>query len=345
MENRETRIKLILIAIIIFILIWDAKAQDVHFSQPYAAPLYLNPAFAGVVKHSRVTANARQQWAGTPANYMSSTFSYDRNIPHLKSGIGFLGTIDQAGTGNLKNMTAGIIYAYQLNVHQNKWVVRSGLNFSGASTSVDYQKLTFGDQLTIDGKVFETTSDIQNVRRNNYFDISSGVLAYSKHIWVGGSARHLNEPNQALAGQYSNIPILVSLHGGAKIPLVTSYLVKKEIDLLPTFQYKAQGKYDQVDAGLYLYYQPMILGIWYRGLPGIKHYDKGFPNHDALALLVGYKYETFKIGYSYDITVSNLTTSTAGAHEISVSYEFDYDIKRKKPRRKDMRVTCPIPQL
>lgn len=342
------RMKLLNIVIFIFVSGLNVLVigQDVHFTQPYAAPLYLNPAFTGTKEHSRVVSNSRQQWSGTPANYLTTSFSYDRSIPHLKSGFGMLATLDKAGTGNLKNAVIGALYAYQLSLRQNKWVVRSGLNFSFASTSVDYDKLTFGDQLSIEGKVFNQTADQQYIQRNNYFDISTGLIAYSKNMWIGGSARHLNEPNQALLGANSKIPMLFSLHGGAKIPLVTSYLVKQEISLLPTFQYKAQDKYDQLDAGLYLYYQPMILGVWYRGLPVLKKYNVGFPNHDALALLVGYKYKEFKIGYSYDITVSKLTTSTAGAHEISLSYEFSYKLKeRRKPKRKDMRVVCPIPQI
>ena len=164
-------------------------------------------------------------------------------------------------------------------------------------------------------------------------------------MWIGTSVRHMNEPNQALISGNSKVPILLSIHGGAKIPLVTSYKIKQEISLLPTFQYKFQDKFDQLDAGLYLYYQPIILGIWYRGLPGIKRYDKGFKNHDAVALLIGYKYEDFKIGYSYDITVSKLATNTSGSHEISLSYEFSYKVNRKKPRRKDIRIECPIPQI
>ena len=321
------------------------SAQDPHFTQPYAAALYLNPAFTGVKKHSRIISNSRQQWAGTPANYITTAFSYDRNLPTLKSGIGLLAVMDKAGTGNLKNISIGALYAYQLSLHQNKWVVRSGLNFSFSSTSIDYDKLTFGDQLSIDGKVFEQTSDQQYFQRNNYFDISSGVIAYSKKMWLGGSARHLNEPNQSVLGNNSHVPILISLHGGAKIPLSTSYLVQKEINLFPTFQYKTQEKYDQMDIGAYIHYQPVIFGIWYRGLPLLQRYDVGYPNNDALALLIGYKYEDFKIGYSYDITVSSLTTSTSGAHEISISYEFSYKVRRKKPKRKDIKIECPIPQI
>ena len=39
--------------------------------------------------------------------------------------------------------------------------------------------------------------------------------------------------------------------------------------------------------------------------------------------LIGIKTSQFHIGYSYDFTISNLIGSTAGAHEISLIYEFN----------------------
>jgi len=47
----------------------DLKAQDPHFSQFYAAPLYLNPALAGTsAGNYRVGVNYRDQWRGALDN-------------------------------------------------------------------------------------------------------------------------------------------------------------------------------------------------------------------------------------------------------------------------------------
>ena len=43
--------------------IWhDLKAQDPQFTQFYANPLYLNPAFAGTARCPRICMNYRNQW-------------------------------------------------------------------------------------------------------------------------------------------------------------------------------------------------------------------------------------------------------------------------------------------
>ena len=54
------RAKKLLIAIFLFAS--AAQAQDPEFSQYYAAPLYLNPAFAGTSVDHRFIANYRNQW-------------------------------------------------------------------------------------------------------------------------------------------------------------------------------------------------------------------------------------------------------------------------------------------
>jgi hypothetical protein len=40
-------------------------------------------------------------------------------------------------------------------------------------------------------------------------------------------------------------------------------------------------------------------------------------------LLLAYNYGPYRFGYSYDITISGLGLQSAGAHEISLIYEFN----------------------
>lgn len=84
----------------------------------------------------------------------------------------------------------------------------------------------------------------------------------------------------------------------------------------------------------------MIFGIWYRGIPGLKAYQPGYQNNDAIALLIGSEFKNIKIGYSYNITISTLVSNTTGAHEISIIY--NWAAKDSPPLNQQLRkVPCP----
>ena len=61
--------------------------------------------------------------------------------------------------------------------------------------------------------------------------------------------------------------------------------------------------------GVYVSRGPIVGGLWARN---------SLNNFDSFILMLGIVQESFKFGYSYDITVSNLKNSnTLGAHELS----------------------------
>ena len=61
---------------------------------------------------------------------------------------------------------------------------------------------------------------------------------------------------------------------------------------------------------------------------------------DAIIGLVGIKTDHLHIGYSYDFTISNLITSSGGAHEISIVYEFT-SFTIGGTRRRIRAIPCP----
>jgi type IX secretion system PorP/SprF family membrane protein len=182
----------------------------------------------------------------------------------------------------------------------------------------------------------------------NFFDLGAGLLLYSESAWLGFSAFHLNQPNQSLIGETSILPRKYSVHLGYKFYLSEGTIGEglfsrpQERSIAPTAQYKFQGEFDQLDLGLYVTYEPIVFGVWYRGLP-VKTVD-GVANNEAVVLLIGLskvnKKEIINIGYSYDITVSDLGAQSGGAHEFSISYAWFTGDPRKPPKNVRL-IPCP----
>src|SRR5687767_14165804 len=95
---------------------FSVKGQDPHFTQFYANPLYLNPAFAGSAHCPRINLNYRNQWPALQGQFITSSFSYDQQISSISSGIGLMALTDNAGEGTLNTTNLSGIYAYQVNI-------------------------------------------------------------------------------------------------------------------------------------------------------------------------------------------------------------------------------------
>ena len=108
----------------------------------------------------------------------------------------------------------------------------------------------------------------------------------------------------------------------------------------PSFNFKTQDDFDQLDIGVYFTLEPIIFGLWYRGIP-IQTFG-GVPSNEAIIAMAGFQVGQTTIGYSFDYTISELTIGTGGAHEVSLTYQFSLSDPRKPPR--DIReLRCPVP--
>ena len=105
------------------------KAQDPQFTQFYAAPMYLNPAFTGVTYEHRFVANYRNQWPGISKAYQTYMASYDYNMNDINSGLGITVMQDRAGTAGLTHSQFGVNYAYHFKVSKFS-EIRLGANLN-----------------------------------------------------------------------------------------------------------------------------------------------------------------------------------------------------------------------
>ncbi len=323
------------------VLALSSYCQDPQFSQYYAAPLYLNPAFAGTGYGHRFIANYRNQWPNLANGFVTYAFSYDYNMTDLRSGFGLIATVDKAGSANLTSTSISFVYSYKVEL-ANKWVFTPGLSFGYANRSIDFAELVFGDQLDFntDGQVPTLDQSVNNLGNANYFDFGAGFLLYSKMFWVGYSAAHINEPNRSLLNEESEVPMKSSIHAGFRIPLYHGLLKRiRTSSIAPSFIYKSQGEFDQLDIGLHFLYEPIMIGLWYRGIP-IQQNVADNISQDAVVLILGMQLNNMEIGYSYDFTVSELGTISGGAHEVSLTYRLEAAL-RSKIKKPEKFIPCP----
>lgn len=310
------------------------KAQDPQFTQFYASPMYLNPAFTGVTYEHRLVLNYRNQWPGIKKTYQTYMASYDYNMSEVNSGLGVTVMQDRAGTAGLTHTQFGVNYAYHFKV--TKFAeIRMGANLNYNMKRLDFSKLKFNDQISSGSG---TSLEAVNYEQLNFMDFAAGALLNSTQYWLGLSAKHLTQPNSSLTGDKVPLPLSISLHGGYRFIMEQKTKELKRY-VSPAFNYRHEQKYDQLDIGVYYYHLPLNVGLWYRGLP-FKKYAATYSSREAIAVLVGFDLTEYnlRVGYSYDITVSKLGISNSmGAHELSLIYE----IAKKKKRSKRILVSCP----
>ncbi|MBN2729474.1 MAG: type IX secretion system membrane protein PorP/SprF [Bacteroidales bacterium] len=309
----------------------DAVAQDPHFSQYYANPLYMNPAMAGTPVCPRLIMNYRNQWPSISGQYVTYNASYDQHVDALSGGIGVLVNVDRAGEGTLSTTMASGIYSYKLDIGR-KFSLKAGIQATFLQKSLDWEKLTFGDQIDPrHGFVFNTNEVYPSDGLVKTFaDFSAGMVGYSERFYAGFAVHHLTTPNEGFIS-YSELPMKYTVHAGAIISIEGDNSRKRTIEetsLSPNIMFQKQQEFEQLNYGLYLNKFPFVGGVWYR---------HNFDNSDAVIVLLGFQQQVFKFGYSYDLTVSKLTNASGGAHEFSLTIQFECSPKRKRIRA----INCP----
>lgn len=330
--------------VVVFLSCNTLFAQDPQFSQYYAAPLYLNPGLTGLNQMGSAGINYRSQWPNIESNFETYSFYIDYNFEDYYSSGGLMVNTDQEGLVGLRSTSISLLYAYQVQLNY-QWTFRPGVEISYYMRDLNFDKLTFGDQFDDTGLVNPSTAETFNTGlQARFFDISLGGIVFTENIWLGYATHHVTQPNQSIAGGDSPLKRRISVHGGYKIPLSKLFPLmarseRAERSLTPTLNYRAQGKFDQLDAGMYLTFDPILFGMWYRGVP-IKTL-KGTPNNEALITMVGVKAGNTTFGYSFDLTLSDLGVDSGGAHELSITYNFT--LTPLKPAREVRELKCPVP--
>lgn len=325
--------KIFLIAIV-QLLIYSSRLSaqvDAHFTQYYAYPLWLNPAFTGVIDGNyRITGNYRKQWPTTTAAFYSQGLTGDVALPK-NFGLGLTIFNQKTGDGGYQYTTGYLSLSYQVHLTQYK-ILSGGFQLGLLNRRVDAAKLQFGNQFN------PATGYDPSLPSNEIFanqsatspDGSIGLLYFDgtpnkpANPFIGISLYHPTRPNNHFLsnGVDNTVPIRYSIHGGIRLRM------SNQIDLIPHAVYFSQGGANEIAAGMAVNLKidadkDLIAGGTYR-------------LNDAIAPNIGMHVNGLTIGFSYDINVSQLKTASSinGGYELSISFTNP----KKIP---DARFICP----
>ena len=330
---------------LLFILLLFSEvgwSQDPVFSQFYATPLQLNPAFAGTTVAPRITLNHRSQWIQIEGGFRTYAATYEQSIENLNSGFGLILLTDNAMNGVYRTNQFSVVYGYRLKFNDHLFI-KFGTEVGMIQNSLDWDRLQFGDQIDprdgfVDrfGNSFETGEIRPAELSKAMLDISAGLLVYGNNFYGGISLKHLNQPDESFLEINQNLtaglPLRLSLQAGMEISWLKGNNQKYPSFISPNVLYVQQAGIGQINVGAYAATGMVFGGLWYR---------QTFSNVDAAIALIGMRYSSLKMGYSFDFTLSKLAAGNpGGTHEISLTLNLDESQRVKQRKRSERFVDC-----
>jgi len=172
--------------------------------------------------------------------------------------------------------------------------------------SLDWDKLTFGDMIDPRRGFIYSTGDVPRGGSRGFFDASVGGVIFNKYFFGGFAWHHMNQPNESMIVGESKLPWRFTGHVGADIVLGRKSRYVNRTTIMPNVIFQYQNGFMELNLGTYVKYGPFTVGAWYR-------------NRDAFILTGGINNGKFRLGYSYDLTVSKLNNGVSGgSHEVSL---------------------------
>ncbi|GAB4324693.1 MAG: hypothetical protein Kow00127_17380 [Bacteroidales bacterium] len=314
--------------VIILLTALAGKGQDIHYSQMYATPLYINPAFTGNLECDyRAAVNFRQQAASFTVPFETYTAWGDtRYYPKFLKRRGWVGVgahlyYDNAGDGDLKKVQGMLFLNYSQGFNQDNSLYGSlGIGLGYTNRSVNASQLIFGDQWDpglLEFNLGIPSQDIANIQNSSIFypDFNLGLAVH--HLvdenWMyeaGVSISHITRPEETFFGYNNNrVERKYIAHFTVQRILSAHWLIKPEI------YYIQQKGVQETLFGANLVYSAMEVklhgGLWHRF------------ERDIIPM-VGIEYNKFTLMFSYDVNISKqrVASNYQGGFEMSLVKKF-----------------------
>lgn len=286
--------------------------QDPMVSQYMFSGHFVNPGYAGSHSYANLTLLARRQWMGFEGAPLSSYLSFDMPLANKRLGVGAIVSNDQIGVTNQTRL-AGTV-AYHLPVGEKAKLA------VGLRASVSYYRAQLTDLVVWDqnDQVFSN-----NINGKTLPNAGAGIYFYMPRFYAGVSVPEVitYNPDLTLHVNMNQAPLLERHYyfaTGVAIPLGSNF------DLKPSVLVKyVQHAPVEADANLSLFIHKMIwVGATWR-------------TNDGMSGMVEYQAtKNLRVGYAYDLALTNMQKYNQGSHEIMIAWDFVHDetLRFKSPR-------------
>lgn len=312
--------KVILLAVVALFGVKGFSQQDPQFTQYMFDKQSFNPGVTGLDGMYCLTGLYRTQWTGFDGAPKTMLVNY--SMPLLSDhglGMSIIG-IDGLGQQRSTYLRASYAYHYKMGV--------SGTLSTGAAIGFANSALKSGWAAFNKSGEFGTGAGDNAIpaggNSQTVFDLAFGVYYTMQGLYLGISATHLTQPD------LENVSIKMIRHlyftAGYDYPISGN----TDLVLQPSVLYKTDGAANQVDLNCNLLINQQFWGgVSYR-------------NRDAIAPQFGYRHvispdSELKVGYSYDMTTSELKNYSNGSHEIMFKYCWRPLIVPPNQKHKDAR--------
>lgn len=299
------RVALIFCLILISESVLKAQ-QDAEFTQYMFNGLVLNPAYSGTRDAISAVAIGRYQWVDVDGAPKTISASLHGPLSE-KVGLGIMAEYDQIGVHDRTRIFAS--YSYKFLVGANGRLsagIQGGVaNLASAWTELNPEQLN-------DPRFNEDES-----RWLPNFGV--GLYYYTPRFYLGFSVPHLlnnkltaddEDPGLARLAKENRHYYLTS---GIVLPLSPDFKLK------PSVLFKSVPAVAPLEVDLHLALiikNVFTIGATYRSL-------------DSFDLLANFQLSNnLRIGYAYDLTVTELKNYTSGSHEVMLGLDFGFSKER-----------------
>lgn len=316
-----------LLLIIVLAIGAALPAQDIHFTQYYAAPQFINPAAFGTANSLEAGLLYKTQWQSFTKGYTTygafvnkqlrgNKFN-NRKKGYFSAGLSFF--YDKAGSTQLTTINANLPVNYTVRLNKTN-LLTSGLYVGFGQRSINVANSTWGNQF--DGYQYNSalpTGEPGATQVRAYLDLGIGMTLTSgrkvktiadindpKNV-IGISAAHLNRPRYSFYGMPDErLRMRFNLYEYHHF-----YFRDSPYSLIPSLMVQYQANAYEVVMGTFLRYRiktdaritgfkkssSASLGLFYRV-------------GDAMSLNGMFEMNRYTIGVAYDLNLSNLRVST-----------------------------------